>query len=95
MDIRFHTLQEDNGVVETEYYICRADWWPDGTIMAQVKYYSVFYLMLKILVFYLYFDNHLGSKSNPRSVTTATNQSSHWRKTDSSRINIFCLDQYS
>jgi hypothetical protein len=37
MDIRFHTLQEDNGVVETEYYVCRADWWPDGTIMAQVN----------------------------------------------------------
>jgi hypothetical protein len=37
-DTRFHTLQADTNEIETEYYICRVDFWPDGSIMAQVGF---------------------------------------------------------
>lgn len=68
-DTRFQTLQEDTGVVETEYYVCRADWWPDGSIMAQVRNfvgldvmsYYIFMrlnrLKIEIKIYYNYFES--------------------------------------
>lgn len=54
-DTRFHTLQHDTKAIETEFYVCRVDWWPDGSIMVQVspeKSSSIF-LMLIVLFYRL------------------------------------------